>query len=129
MWLLLDTTIHPDLQPALEARGARCVHAGLEGLGAAGATRLLQAALEDECVLVTRNYAGFTELATAYRAAGRRVPPVLFVSPELATRIDAQADAIAGWLEAEDPRPGSGDVAWVGSRARDPGGSAGATRS
>lgn len=124
MWLLLDTTIHAGLQPALEARGVRCVHAGLEGLGGADERRLLQAALEDECVLVTRNYAGFTELAEAYRAVGRSVPPLLFVSSgsmapaEAAAgeRIEAQADAIAAWLEAERPRPASGRIAWVTPR-------------
>lgn len=115
IWLLLDTTVHPALQPALESRGVRCVHAGLEGLGAADAARLLQAALEDECLLVTRDYAGFTELATAYRAAGRGVPPLLFIAPDLAGRIEAQAEAVAAWLESEEPRPGSGRIAWLGS--------------
>ena len=68
----------------MEAQGVRAIHASEEELASGDAGTLLESAIEDECLLVTRNYADFTDLATAFRHAGRDFPGILFAPAESA---------------------------------------------
>jgi hypothetical protein len=85
----------------LEARGVRAIHAGEEEFAAADARTLLESAIEDECLLVTRNYSDFTDLAAAFLHAGRDFPGILFV-PALRGAADPAGTAldIVRWVEA-----------------------------
>jgi len=87
------------LRAELESRGIRAIHAAEEELATADARGLLESAIEDECLLVTRNYADLSDLAAAYRHVGREFPGVLFL-PSDSLDPAAQADRIAAWLEA-----------------------------
>jgi len=113
IWLLLDRTVPPVLCDALERRGIRALHVGAEReLACADARLLLESAIEDECLLVTRNYADFTRLATAFRHAGRSFPGILFLPPG-ETAIEPSADRIRDWLEAGGAREAEGRCAWL----------------
>lgn len=98
IWLLLDRTVHAGLAAALEDRGVRCIHAGTEELATADSRRLLEAAIEDDCILVTRNYADYRALASAFRAADRSFPGILFL--RRTEPLAEVAGGIASWLEA-----------------------------
>ena len=110
-WLLLDRTLPTALVTELESRGVRAIHAADEGLATLDARALLDAAIEDECLLVTRNYADYTALADAYRHAGRTFPGILFVDE----MVDATgcATAIASRLETGDVGDLEGECRWV----------------
>ena len=112
IWLLLDRTASPALQSELEAVGVRSIHASVEELATADARRLLDAAIEDECLLVTRNYADFTDLAAAYRHRGRDFPGVLFLPPDGAEPFE-QARAISAWLETADVESARNECVWL----------------
>ncbi len=106
IWLLLDRTVSATLPAALERRGVRCVHAVDEDLVTADAQDLLESAIEDECILVTRNYADFAQLASAYAHMGRSFPGILFLPPG-----DVPADVLAGRIAAWVAAGGHGSLA------------------
>ena len=111
-WLLLDVGIPADTYRELEEGGIPVVHAGVEGLASEGAQQLLEYAIADGCVIVTRNYADFSRLAEAYADAGRTLPGILFIPPTLDSRdTHAHARAIAGWY-----RENEGDAARIQGR-------------
>ncbi|MFV1987019.1 MAG: DUF5615 family PIN-like protein [Gemmatimonadota bacterium] len=114
IWLLLDRTIAPSLQAELEARGVRAIHAAEEEFAAADARTLLESAIEDECLLVTRNYADFTDLAAAYRHAGREFPGVLFVPvSDVADSVGDEAARIVEWVAAGGPETARNACRWL----------------
>lgn len=92
----------------------RAIHAGEEEFATGDARTLLDSAIEDECLLVTRNYADFTDLATAYGYAGRDFPGILFLPvagphdsiPDLAHRV-------ALWLEAGGADAAGNTCCWL----------------
>ncbi len=101
-WVLLDVGFPVEAYRELERGGIPVVHAGVEGLASEGAQQLLEYAIADGCVIVTRNYADFTRLAEAYAGAGRTFPGILFVPPTLdATDTHAHAQAVAQWYQRE----------------------------
>ena len=65
MWLLLDVDFPYPAFTRLRAKGVKVLHAGDEGLAAYDDRQLLEYAREDDCLIVTRNYAGFARLAEA----------------------------------------------------------------
>ncbi|MDX1394125.1 MAG: DUF5615 family PIN-like protein [Gemmatimonadota bacterium] len=115
-WLLLDRTLPTAVVAELEGRGVRAIHAADEGLATLDARALLDAAIEDECLLVTRNYADYAALADAYRHAGRTFPGILFV--DATGDAPASADAIARWLESSEVGDREGQCAWVSRSPR-----------
>jgi predicted nuclease of predicted toxin-antitoxin system len=112
IWLLLDRTASPALQSELEALGVRSIHASVEELATADARRLLDAAIEDECLIVTRNYADFTDLASAYRHGGREFPGILFL-PENGREPFEQARAISAWLQTGAAESARNKCVWL----------------
>ena len=112
IWLLLDRTASPALQAELEALGIRSIHASVQELATADARRLLEAAIEDECLLVTRNYADFTDLAAAYRHGGRDFPGILFLPPNGGEPFE-QARAISAWLETGAAEVARNECFWL----------------
>ncbi len=113
MWLLLDRTVPLELRVALEAEGVRAIHAGEEELATADSRRLLESAIEDECLLVTRNYGDFTRLGEAFGHAGRSFPGILFLPADPAPPPEAAA-GIRAWLEAGGPSRARDRCVWLG---------------
>jgi len=104
--------VSPGLRIELESRGIRAIHAAEEDLATADARGLLESAIEDECLLVTRNYADMSDLAAAYRHAGRDFPGVLFLPPDPLAPA-AQADRIAAWLAAGGAESATNSCEWL----------------
>lgn len=100
------------LREALEDEGVRAIHAGEEELATADSRRLLESAIDDECLLVTRNYADFTRLAEAFRQAGRTFPGIVFLPPD-ETAVESLADRMRAWLESGGPREARDTCAWL----------------
>ncbi len=100
LWLLLDAQVHFEAYRTLSERGIQAIHVGEEGIAGESARTLLELAIEDDCILVTGNYADFSRLAEAYRSRGRSFPGILFLpaDPEHADAA-SQAAAIEAWLE------------------------------
>lgn len=123
VWLMFDTTIHYETYRDLSARGVDCIHAGEEGLSEADALALLESAIEDGCILVSRNYADFTRLADAFRQQSRAFPGVLLLGDEFpAWDSGLQADAIQRWLTTADPSDHEGRCSWLSDPGQlDPG--------
>ena len=114
-WLLFDAEFPPEAFARLSALGVRALHAGEEGLARAGPEALIEYALEDDCVIVTRNETAFRSLESAY-AGARPFPPVLLLSASVPPEdAEANAQAIIRWLERR-PRGRSADASpWVTS--------------
>jgi len=112
IWLLLDRTAPAALQAELEALGVRSIHASDEDLATADARRLLDAAIEDECLLVTRNYADYSDLAAAYRHRGRDFPGILFLPPDVAPAFE-EARAISAWLATDAAGAARNRCVWL----------------
>jgi hypothetical protein len=115
-WLLLDVGFPVAAYEELERAGVPVVHAGIEGLAGEGPQQLLEYAIADGCVIVTRNYADFSRLSEAYAGAGRTFPGVLFVPPGLdPSDTVAHARAVEDWYrkEADDSAFAAGRSAWL----------------
>jgi predicted nuclease of predicted toxin-antitoxin system len=107
MWLLLDVDFPYPAFTRLRAKGVKVLHAGDEGLAAYDDRQLLEYAREDDCLIVTRNYAGFARLAEAYLQDGRDFPGILFISADVDPRdMDAHVEVVERWLAATDQAPG-----------------------
>jgi predicted nuclease of predicted toxin-antitoxin system len=114
VWLMFDSTIHYETYRTLANRGISCIHAGEEGLADSDAMRLLESAIEDECILVSRNYADFARLADALRRESRAFPGILLVGEELnAWDVEAEADAIEGWVAETTPEANRDKCLWL----------------
>lgn len=114
LWLMFDSTIHFETYRALARRGISCIHAGEEGLAGSDAQRLLESAIEDECVLVSRNCADFARLAEAFRRQSRPFPGILLIGDELdAWDVEAQADAIEGWVAGTTSEGSRNRCSWL----------------
>lgn len=102
-WLLLDSHFHYGAYQTLARSGVQVVHVGEEGLASATAEQLIELALDDESVIVTRNALDFQRLALVHARDGRPFPEVLVVSDSI--RPDdaaAHVAAIQGWLAGPD---------------------------
>lgn len=111
---MFDSTIHYETYRTLVDRGVSCIHAGEEGLADSDAMKLLESAIEDECVLVSRNYADFARLAEVFRRESRPFPGILLLGEELnAWDVEAQAEAIEGWLAETEPEANRDQCVWL----------------
>ncbi len=104
----------PSLRGELEARGVRAIHAAEEEFAAGDARTLLESAIEDECLLVTRNYADFTDLAAAFGHADREFPGILFLPARRDTEtVSDEAATIAAWIESGGPDTARNACRWI----------------
>jgi hypothetical protein len=111
---MFDSTIHYETYRTLSDRGISCIHAGEEGLADSDALTLLENAIEDECVLVSRNYADLARLADVLRRESRAFPGILLVGQELnAWDIEAEADAIERWVAETTPEENRDKCLWL----------------
>jgi hypothetical protein len=111
---MFDSTIHYETYRTLAERGISCIHAGEEGLAGSDAVGLLESAIEDECVLVSRNCADLARLAEALRRESRTFPGILLIGEELdAWDVEAQADAIQRWVAESTPETSRDTCAWL----------------
>ena len=117
-WLLLDAHFNYGAYLTLTERGIRAVHAGEEGLASATAEQLIELALDDESVIVTRNAPDFERLAVAHTHAARPFPEVLVLADTI--RPDdalAHVRAIEGWLagrsDVATTDSGTGRLSWL----------------
>lgn len=111
---MLDSTIHYETYRTLMDRGISCIHAGEEGLADSNAMRLLENAIEDGCVLVSRNYADFARLADALRRESRPFPGILLLGQDLnGWDVEAEADAIERWAAETTPEANRDKCLWL----------------
>jgi len=111
--ILLDENVHAGVTAALVARGIDTVHVLNTGLAAAPDVAVLEWAIRQDRVIVTRDYADFSQLARAAQRSGRSFPGVLLVSRALrhddVGRIAAGVERFVRGRRAFAP----GTVAWV----------------
>lgn len=111
---MFDATVHYETYRTLADRGVSCIHAGEEGLAGSDAQRLLESAIEDECILVSRNCADLARLADAFRRQSRTFPGILLIGDELdASNVEAQADAIHRWVSETEPETSRDKCSWL----------------
>lgn len=114
VWLLFDCTVHYETYRTLADRGLACIHAGEEGLASSDARGLLESAIEDECVLVSRNCADLIRLAEALRRQSRSFPGILLMGEALDTAdVERQADAIERWVTEATPETRRDTCSWL----------------
>lgn len=93
------------------------MHAGDVGLGAATDQALLDYAIRDDRIVVTRNYAHFAPLARSYARRGRSFPGILFLSRSLPlSDAGRHVRALEDWVKAA-PRGGNpiaNTCGWLG---------------
>lgn len=111
-WLLLDRTIAAPVRGLLEERGFRCIHASEEELATADARELLESAIDDECLVVSRNRVDFLALATAFGAAGRSFPGIVLLAGDPAPARE-DAGRIAKWLDSGGAEGVEDRVVWL----------------
>ena len=113
MRILLDENAHAGVTAALLARGIDTVHVLDTGLAAAPDIPVLEWAIRQDRVIVTRDYGDFSQLARAAQRSGRSFPGVLLVSRALrhddVGGIAAGVERFARGSRALAP----GTVAWV----------------
>jgi predicted nuclease of predicted toxin-antitoxin system len=108
MRFLFDVHVSVAAARELVRRGVDVVHATGAGLREASDPELLEHAIGDDRIVVTRNYRDFAPLVEALNRAGRSFPGVLFLSTSIpqgnpgahVTRIEAW---IASCAPVENP--------------------------
>lgn len=83
----------------LRNRGIDVVHAVEAGLAEASDQTMLEHAIAEGRIVVTRNYAHFVKLATVYVREGRSFPGILFYAPSVPFGdLAAHVKALERWL-------------------------------
>jgi predicted nuclease of predicted toxin-antitoxin system len=112
---LLDENINPAVADGLRRNALEAVSARELNLLSASDHEILERAIEQKKILVTRDIRDFLALARLYLERGRPFPGLLLVSPAIPARDPgALIDAIIAWTE----RYGSleritGGIAWL----------------
>lgn len=91
------------------------VHAAEVGLGSASDAALLERAIDEGRIVVTRNVRHFAPLAKALARKGRPFPGILFVSPVI-RQGDAGVlvQAVEDWVARHgDENPVAGTYGWL----------------
>lgn len=113
---LFDVDVHLGACRELRRRGIDVVHAVEAGLAEVADPALLEHAIEEGRIVVTRNYARFVKLSTAYVRQGRSFPGILFYAPSVALAdVRAHVLALEAWIAQApaDPNPVADTWAWL----------------
>ena len=115
--LLLDENVTVPVAAGLRREGIDAIHLGEIGMLSTPDPVILDEAVRDHRILVTRDLKDFPRLVGAFRAKGHQVPGVLLLS-----RAYSAADPgriirrIRRWIQTEwtgEPIPGG--IAWLGA--------------
>lgn len=113
---LFDVHVHRQAAVQLRNRGVDVEHAIDLGLGRSSDAEVLEHAISEDRLVVTRNYRHFVPLVEACMRRGREFPGVLLVSPSI-PRSDAGAHvrAIERWIRESPPgtSPVAGAYGWL----------------
>lgn len=104
MRFLFDVHVHHGACLELQRRGVDVVHAADVGLDELDDLAVLESAIAEGRILVTRNYRDFAVLVEALSRRGREFPGVLFV-PRSIGQIDPAAHvcALEAWIAGYPP--------------------------
>ena len=96
---LFDEQVSKPACDALRARGVDVTHVLDIGLARASDAEVLACASSEARIGGTRNYRDFAALVEAYRAGGKRLPGVLFLSVSLSqSDVGAHVGAMEEWI-------------------------------
>ncbi len=101
----------------LQARGVDVVHVAEVGLSAADDPEIFAWSVDQERILVTRNYQDFAPLVSAYAAKGLAFPGVLFIATSV-PHADAghHVRSLLEWVAVADQaghNPVAGTYGWL----------------
>lgn len=104
MRFLFDVHVNETAARELVRRGHDVVHAVEAGLREADDPTLLEHAITEGWILVTRNYQDFAPLVEALNRAGRSFPGVLFLSTAIPQgNAGAHVNRIEAWISSVPP--------------------------
>lgn len=116
MRFFFDVHVNRAATRELVRRGLDVVHANDVELGEAEDPELLEYALSEERILVTRNYQDFAPLVEALNRAGRSFPGVLFLSASIPQgNAGAHVTKIEAWVASCPPghNPVQDTFGWI----------------
>lgn len=116
MRFLFDVHVSEAAARELVRRGHDVVHAVDAGLREADDPVLLERAIHDGRILVTRNYQDFAPLVEALNRAGRSFPGVLFLSTAIPQgNAGAHVNRLEGWISScpADVNPVQDTFGWL----------------
>jgi predicted nuclease of predicted toxin-antitoxin system len=109
---LFDEHVSMPACRALQERGVDVVHALEIGLRRALDPEVLDRAVAEGRIVVTRNYADFSALARSYGAAGRSFPGVLFLAVSVRqSDVGAHVASVERWIAAQADADPEGSAA------------------
>ncbi|MGH7566228.1 MAG: DUF5615 family PIN-like protein [Gemmatimonadota bacterium] len=104
MRFLFDVHFHRGACDQLKDRGVEAVHASGIGLGRASDAEVLDRAISEERIVVTRNYRHFAPLVDACVRRGKDFPGVLFLAPSIPQGdAGAHVEVIERWIRGIPP--------------------------
>ncbi len=120
---LLDENVHLAVAEGLRRRGFDAVHLREFGWLGAADHLVLERAVREHRLVVTRDLRDFSPLAGLYRERGKPIPGILILSGAFSSRepghvIKALADWVARWW---DPPGIPGGITWVGPASQQEG--------
>jgi predicted nuclease of predicted toxin-antitoxin system len=113
--LLLDENIHEGAVTGLQDLEIDTVHVRSIGLQGKPDNQILDAAIETQRILVTRDIKDYIRIVRFYINSGRQVTGVLLVPSSFQEKEPAQLiRAIQVWIQARDLSAGiTGGIAWL----------------
>lgn len=113
--LLLDENIHEGVITGLQQLGIDAVHARGIGLHGQSDIQILDAAIDGQRIIVTRDIRDFILIARFYHSARKQFPGILLVPSSFHEKDPAPLiRAIQLWILQRDPAVGIvGGIAWL----------------
>lgn len=114
---VFDQHVNARALKQLQARGLDVVHVAEVGLSEADDAEIFAWSIEQDRIIVTRNYQDFAPLVTAYAEQGRAFPGVLFIATSV-PHADAghHVRSLLAWIDAADQaghNPVAGTYGWL----------------
>lgn len=101
--LLCDENVNRKVVDALRRQGIDVLHVLDLDLMSAGDMEIMAAAISDNRILLTRDYADFGVLISLYNQQGIEFPGVLFISPSIPQGdVGALLQAVESWIQHYD---------------------------